>query len=124
MNALTNIHQLNELNLSNNAINSGVIHIGKVLSSNKNLVKLTMNNCYINDKSFSGLQDILSLNDTLLFLDLCINSITDISGDTLKCLLEENKSIKTLYLLQNKIRLISCKSKLPPSEIYRVVMEY
>lgn len=123
-NALTNVSELTDLNISNNALGSSVPLINKVLEANVQLLKLTLSNCYINDKSFSALQDVLSLNKTLFFLDLSINQITDISGDTLKCLLEENNSIKTIYLLQNKIRMISVKSKLPSAEIYRVVMEY
>lgn len=123
-NALTKVFELCELNISNNALKGSIIHLGKVLDANKNLTKLTLNNCFINDKAFSGLQDVLSSNKTLIFLDLSINDITDISGDTLKCLLEENTTIKNIYLLQNKIRLISCKNRLPGSEIYRVVMEY
>ena len=122
--ALSNVTELSELNLSNNSISIGVATLDKVLKSNKNLNRISLNNCNINDKAFYFIVEILVENTSLFFIDLNRNKITDESGKGLGLILENNKTLKTIQFLENKIQLGNIKYFLPSTEWYRCVLEY
>lgn len=122
--ALGNITNLIELFLDNNLIGKGIKFLGTTLDSNNHLTKISINNCRIDDVSFSSLHEILKVNKSITSIDMQINKVSDKSVNSLRFILEENSTIKCLNLLQNPLRQSNCEKNLPSSEMYRILLEY
>ncbi len=92
-----------EINLSNQKLNNEDIkQIAALIKNNKHIEKLYLANNSIGDEGLIALINALD-NDTVTFLDLNNNAITNRGGLAIATLLEKNKRLATLGLSQNLI---------------------
>lgn len=122
--AMGKVTNIIELIIDNNLIGKGIKFFGVTLESNIHLSKFSLNNCRIDDVSFTHLYEILKINKSITNIDMQINKVTDKSVNSLRFILNENSSIKCLNLLQNPLRQSNCEKNLPSDEMYRILLEY
>lgn len=122
--AMGKVVNIIELIIDNNLIGKGIKFLGITLESNIHLSKFSINNCRIDDVSFTYLYEILKINKSITNIDMQINKVTDKSVNSLRFILTENSSIKCLNLLQNPLRQSNCEKNLPSDEMYRILLEY
>lgn len=101
--SLSLLSNLITLILDNNPIKAGICHFKKVIQQCPILEKVQLNNCFIDDIGLSHLTDSLVDNKCIAVFELNINKITDESSDTIKALFSQNHTLRSLYLLKNKI---------------------
>ena len=83
-----------------------------------------MNNCDIDDEYFLELILGIKKSKSLKNLELNNNNITEQSTDTVKTFFDDNKSLESLYLLNNKICKRDMMSKLDDSDLIKIISEY
>jgi hypothetical protein len=119
--AVSTNRSLTRLDVSKNPINEGVRCLQTY--SLMNILTLQMNNCGINDDGLSVLLKGLLDNEFLKILELNENEITSESGNEIHSFFKINKTLKTLYLLNNRINKNSLSNLLNSADLIKVVSE-
>lgn len=121
--SLKNNNYLTNLDISNNPIGDAVKYFREDNEYFNTLKVLKMNNCDINDTNVEYLFDSLKLNSSISVLELNSNLLTNESKDHFISLFNVNVSIKTIYLLKNKIYKRKISSSFKNKDIVKLVME-
>jgi hypothetical protein len=122
--AISTNQSLLRLDVSNNPIKSGVSVFSEFIDNFNSLTSLQMNNCDIDDECFLQLVEGIKKSKSLKLLELNNNNLTEHSAETVKIFFDDNKSLESLYILNNQLCKRDLMSKLDDSDLTKIISEY
>ena len=122
-NSMENNKDLETLDISNNPIKNGTSNMRNLFYFNGRMKSLIMNNCGIDDDSFSLLLEFLEEDKCLKQLYLNNNDITEFSVENIAKMFSRNQSLEYLYLLKNKIYKRDISAGLGSRDFEKVVVD-
>lgn len=111
------------LNLSNNSLKESAKYFNENSFKLMHLTHLYLNNCHITDENLPLLLQALEKSIYLELLEMNSNNITAKSCEYFQMFFNINKSVKTYYILNNKIRKRDLENFLTNENLIKVISE-